>query len=77
MPKTLKTLFVVLLLVFAFASSGEAAPKQSVRHRSRHSSRVATGSSTAKNVKKKTKKSKRPVHRTSTTTRRKAPPTHR
>jgi len=63
MRTTVKRLFVLLLVVFAFASVGESAQRTAqhgVRHRARHSSRVVTGSKPAK---KKVTKSKRRVHR--------------
>jgi hypothetical protein len=51
----------VLFAILAFSSTGEAATKRTVHHRSRHSSRVFTGSSTKK---KKVTRPTRPPQKT-------------
>ena len=70
MGRTFRIVLAVLA-VFAFSAVGEAAPKQSVRHRPPHSSRVATGSTKGK--KKRAKKAKRSTRKTSAAPRPKAP----
>ena len=53
--KSMKLLLCALLAVFTVSSIAEAAPKNTLRHRTKHSSRVASGGATT-NTKPATKK---------------------
>ena len=64
--KTLKSLALALIAVFALGSVGEAAPRK-VRHRPKHSTRVSSGTTTPATVRKKPPGKKRVVVRKSTT----------
>ena len=49
--KTIKSLALALIAVFALASASEAAAPRKVRHRTKHSTRVSSGTTTT--IKKK------------------------
>ena len=74
--KTIKSLALALIAVFALGSMSEAAPKK-VRHRPKHSTRVSSG--TTSTIRKRPAAKKRVVVRKSTTARQTAakrrPPT--
>jgi hypothetical protein len=44
---SMKLLLVALVATFALASSAEAAPRKTVRHRAKHSSRVSSSPNTS------------------------------
>lgn len=74
--KTIKSLALAMMAVFALGSMSEAAPRK-VRHRPRHSTRVSSG--TTSTIRKKPAAKKHVVVRKSTTARkapaRRRPPT--
>jgi len=51
-----KALLVALIASFALASSVDAAPRKTVRHRAKHSSRVSSSTSTTTTTHKRVRK---------------------